>query len=117
MTNNYSIIGVEDLNVSGMVKNRRLSKSILDAAFYEFTRQLNYKVNLYTSTILKANRFYPSTKRCSCCNYKMEKLDLSVRAWKCPRCNTKHNRDENAAKNLYNYAVSSTVKACGEICP
>ena len=46
----------------------------------------------------------------------MEKLELSVRAWTCPSCNTLHNRDENAAKNLYNYAVSSTVKACGEIC-
>lgn len=116
LTNNYSIIGIEDLNVSGMVKNRRLAKSILDAAFYEFKRQLKYKAELYISTIVKADRFYPSTKLCSCCNYKMEKLELSVRAWTCPSCNTLHNRDENAAKNLYNYAVSSTVKACGEIC-
>ena len=116
LTNNYSIIGIEDLNVKGMVRNRRLAKSILDASFFEFKRQLKYKAELYGSNIVIADRFFPSTKLCSCCNYKMDKLDLSVRAWTCPSCNTLHNRDENAAKNLYNYAVSSTVKACGEIC-
>lgn len=117
LTNNYSIIGIEDLNVKGMVKNRHLSKSILDASFFEFKRQLLYKSELYGSTVVIADRFYPSTKTCSSCDYKMKELKLSVRAWTCPSCNTNHNRDENAAKNLYNYAVSSTVKACGEICP
>lgn len=117
LTNNYSIIGIENLNVKGMVKNRHLSKSILDASFFEFKRQLIYKAKLYSSIIAEVDRFYPSTKLCSCCGYKMEKLDLSIRTWTCPSCNTIHDRDENAAKNLYNYAVSSTVKVCGEICP
>ena len=115
LTNNYSIIGIETLDVKSMSKNRLLSKSILDAGFYEFSRQLQYKSNLYGSTIVKADKFYPSTKLCSKCNYKLATLSLSVRAWTCPSCNTHHDRDENASKNLYNYAVSSTVKACGEM--
>jgi putative transposase len=115
LTNNYSIIGIETLDVKAMSKNRLLSKSILDAGFYEFSRQLQYKSNLYGSTIVKADKFYPSTKLCSKCKYKLTTLSLSVRSWTCPSCNTNHNRDENASTNLYNYAVSSTVKACEEI--
>jgi putative transposase len=115
LTNNYSIIGIETLDVKAMSKNRLLSKSILDAGFYEFSRQLQYKSNLYESTIVKADKFYPSTKLCSKCNYKLATLSLSVRSWTCPSCNTHHDRDENASTNLYNYAVSSTVKACREM--
>lgn len=115
LTNNYSIIGIETLDVKSMSKNRLLSKFILDAGFYEFSRQLQYKAKLYESSIVQADKFYPSTKLCSKCNYKLATLSLSVRAWICPSCKTHHDRDENAATNLYNYAVSSTVKACEEI--
>lgn len=116
LTNTYSIIGIEDLHIKSMVKNRYLAKSILDASFYEFKRQLKYKAELYDSNVVMVDRFFPSTKLCSCCNYKMKELKLSMREWICPNCNAYHNRDENAAKNLYNYAVSSTVKACEKIC-
>lgn len=109
LTKNHSIIGIEDLCVKSMVKNRFLSKSILDASFFEFRRQLTYKAELYGSKIVVADRFFPSTKMCSCCGYKMEKINLSVRSWDCPSCKTNHNRDENAANNLYKNAVSSTV--------
>ena len=109
LTKDYSIIGIEDLCVKSMVKYRFLSKSILDASFFEFRRQLTYKAELYGSKIVVADRFFPSTKMCSCCGYKMEKINLSVRSWECPSCKTNHNRDENAANNLYKNAVSSTV--------
>ena len=109
LTKKYSIIGIEDLCVKGMVRNRHLSKSILDSSFYEFRRQLTYKAELYGSKIVVADRFFASTKLCSCCGYKMKEIKLSIRDWKCPSCNANHNRDENAAKNLYKNAVSSTV--------
>lgn len=115
LTNNYSIIGIETLDIKAMSKNRHLSKSILDAGLYEFSRQLQYKAKLYESNIVKADKFYPSSKLCSKCHYKLATLGLSVRAWTCPSCNTHHDRDENASKNLYDYAVSSTVKACEEM--
>ena len=110
----YQTIGIEDLNVKGMMKNRRLAKSIHDACFGEFRRQLEYKSQWSGRTVVIANRFYPSSKLCSACGAKTKHLPLHVREWTCSQCGTKHHRDTNAAINLKKYAVSSAVSACGE---
>jgi len=115
LTRTYGKIGIEDLNVSGMIKNRRLSRSIMDMSFYEFRRQLEYKAKITGSEIIVADRFYPSSKKCSNCGEKYNELDLSMREWDCPNCKCHHDRDINAAINLKNYAVSYTVSACGEL--
>jgi putative transposase len=83
--------------------------------FFEFRRQLEYKAEMRGSVIVVADRFFASSKICSAsgCGHKVDKLPLSVREWACPVCGTEHDRDINAAKNLQEYAVSSTVSACG----
>lgn len=96
----FDVISVENLSVKNMIKNRKLSKSIQDASWSEFTRQLNYKCNWYGKTFIKIDRFYPSSKTCSSCGYKLETLDLSVREWDCPDCGKHHDRDFNAATNI-----------------
>ena len=98
----------------GMVKNRHLSRAVADMGFFEFRRQLEYKAVQRGVMIVVADRWYPSSKTCSNCGHKLEALSLSVREWSCPACGSIHNRDVNAAINLKNLAVSSTVSACGE---
>lgn len=98
-------IAVENLDVKGMLKNRYLAKSILDVSWSEFFKQLEYKAEWYGKTLLKIGRFEPSTKICSVCGYHNYEMTLSVREWKCPKCNTKHDRDINAAKNIKTFAL------------
>ncbi|MDD2728917.1 RNA-guided endonuclease TnpB family protein [Malikia sp.] len=107
-------IGIEDLNVRGMVKNRRLARSITDMGFFELRRQLEYKAVMRGGQVVVADRWYPSSKTCSGCGHRLDELPLSVREWTCPACGAVHDRDVNAAVNLKNMAVSSTVSACGE---
>ena len=114
LTKEYGVIGIEDLNVSGMAKNHCLARAVLDMSFFEFRRQIEYKAKMTGSTVVVANRFFPSSKLCSICGEKNDNLDLSMREWDCPVCGTHHDRDVNAAVNLRNYAVSYTVSACGE---
>jgi len=92
---------VENLNIKGMIQNKKLSKQIADVSWYEFGRQLEYKARWQGRKIIKADRFYPSSKTCSVCGHKNNQLTLSIRQWKCPVCRTEHDRDENASKNLY----------------
>lgn len=115
LTRRFHTIGIEDLNVSGMVKNRHLSRAISDMGFFEFRRQLEYKAGMRGAVVVVADRFFASSKTCSAsgCGHKVDKLPLSVREWTCPLCGVVHDRDINAAKNLEKYAVSSTVSACG----
>jgi len=109
----FSVICIEDLNVRGMVRNRRLSRSISDMGFHEISRQLEYKSARNGQKLVTADRFFPSSKTCSNCGFVLAELELSVRQWTCPFCKRIHDRDVNAAKNLRMYAVSSTVQACG----
>ncbi|MFB6349984.1 RNA-guided endonuclease InsQ/TnpB family protein [Moraxella sp. ZJ142] len=101
----HDVICLEDLNVKGMVKNHKLAGSIADLGFYEFKRQLMYKAEQWGRQVKFVDRFFPSSKTCSCCGYKMEKLPLSVRHWTCPSCQTEHDRDVNAAINILNFAT------------
>lgn len=91
----------ENLNVAGMVKNHNLSKSIQDASWYELTRQLEYK-SLWNDRIYhKVDRYYASSQICNVCNNKNKDIkNLSIRNWTCPNCNTTHNRDINASRNI-----------------
>lgn len=114
LTRRFHTIGIEDLNVRGMMANRHLARSIADMSFFEFRRQLEYKAAMRGGVVKVADRFYASSKTCSDCGYTLETLPLSVREWTCPACGVIHDRDVNAAINLKNRAVSSTVAACGE---
>lgn len=101
------IIGVEDLNIKGMVKNRRLAKSISSVSWSEFFRMLDYKCAWYGSSLMKIDRFYPSSQVCSVCGCQNPDIkNLSIREWDCPQCNSHHDRDVNAAKNILSQALT-----------
>jgi len=96
------VIYLETLNVKGMMKNRHLSKAISDCGWGEFVRQLKYKAHWNGSIIVQIGQWEPTSKLCSTkgCDYKHDALKLSDREWTCPQCNTIHDRDINAAKNI-----------------
>ena len=97
------VIVSEDLAVSNMVQNRKLSKAISDCGWYELTRQLDYKAIWNERSYIKIGRFVPSSQTCSCCGYvNAETKDLSIREWTCPKCGAHHDRDVNAAANILN---------------
>ena len=100
----FDVICLEDLNVQGMLRNRKLSRAIQDLGFYELKRQLIYKANQFGKTVKSVERFFPSSKTCSCCGFKLEKLSLSVRKWTCKNCHAEHDRDINASINMLNFA-------------
>ena len=113
ISSNFSTIVIEDLHLKGILRNRRLSRSLSDMGLYEFRRQIEYKSVLKNKKLVIAGRWYASSKICSTCTMKNSGLTLSVREWECQHCGTKHHRDVNAAKNLEKLAVSFTVSACG----
>jgi len=91
---------LETLNVSGMLKNHRLSRHIAGASWHELVRQLEYKAALYGRDLVRVDQWFPSSKRCSNCKHQVKELPLSVRQWTCERCGTSHDRDVNAALNI-----------------
>jgi len=105
-------ICIESLQVKNMVKNHSLASSISDVGWSEFTRQLEYKAEWYGRTLIKIDKWYPSSKRCHCCGHVLDSLSLDERFWMCPECKAFHDRDINAAKNVL--AAGLAVSACGE---
>ena len=110
------LIAIEDLSIANMVKNRRLSKSIHDASWGEFRRQLTYKAELAGRLLVVIDRFYPSSKTCSHCGYLLKDLSLSTRAWTCPGCRARHDRDHNAAKNILAAGRVVAARERGDAC-
>lgn len=107
----FDVICVEDLNLRGMVKNHSLARALSDASIGTAIRMIEEKAERYGKTVVKIDRWFPSSKTCSDCGYLVEKLPLSVREWSCPECGTIHDRDANAAANIL--AVGQTVSAHG----
>lgn len=105
LVNEYGLIGVEDLNIKGMVKNRKLAKAISDAGMYQVKQQLEYKINAVGGELIKVDRWFASSKICSACSEQVAQLSLSVREWVCPSCGAEHERDSNAAINIRNEAI------------
>ena len=112
LVNENQVICAENLAVKNLIKNPKLAKPIADASWGEFTRQLEYKANWAGRTYVEIDRFFPSSKRCSCCGFVKDKLPLDVRSWECPECGTTHDRDLNAARNVL--AAGLAVLAFGE---
>ena len=100
LLNENQVIVMEDLNVNGMMQNHKLAKSIQDVSFCELKQILQYKASWNDKQVIFIDRFYPSSKLCSDCGYKNEKLKLSDREWVCPKCGVVHDRDINAVKNI-----------------
>ncbi len=113
---NHDVIAIEDLNVKGMVKNRKLSKAISDSSWSTFTTMLAYKADWYGKKLVKVDRWYPSSKTCSGCGHLLTKaeLPLQVRSWNCPSCLQKNDRDINASINILNEGLRlATLKTVG----
>jgi len=112
LINENQVIAIESLAVSNMQKNRCLAKSISDASWSEFTRQLEYKAQWYGRTLVGIDKWYPSSKRCSDCGHAVVKMPLNIRAWTCPERGSIHGRDINAAGNVL--AAGLAASAHGE---
>ncbi len=112
LVNRYGLIGIENLNVKGMVQNHHLAKSISDAGWGIFIHQLHYKAEYAGSVVNESGRFYPSSKLCSQCGNKQD-MPLHKRTFKCSVCGHIEDRDTNAAKNLENNALSNTAGTAG----
>ena len=100
IVNNNQVVVVENLNVRGMVRNHKLAKAISNCSWGKFVNFLDYKLSQEGKLLVEIDRFFPSSKTCSNCHYKIDRLPLDIRNWTCPSCQTHHDRDENAAVNI-----------------
>jgi putative transposase len=117
LTTSYKNIVIEDLDISEMAKNKKLSRRILDGGWYEFRRQLSYKSELRANKIFIADKWYASSKKCSSCHSHKTTLSLSERTYKCTSCKQEIDRDLNAAKcleQLINTVSFTGIEACGQ---
>ena len=106
------VIITESLAVKNMMKSHCLAKSIQDASWGELLRQLEYKANWYGRTLYQINRWFPSSKTCSKCQFVVDSLPLNKREWACPKCNKYHDRDINAALNILDKGLKD-MSGCG----
>jgi putative transposase len=111
LINENQVISLEQLNIAGMIKNHKLAKGIQDASWSEFVRQLKYKADWYGRTVVQISPWFPSSKLCSDCGFKVDKMPLNIRKWTCANCHETHDRDVNAAINI-NTAGQAEIKAC-----
>lgn len=111
------IIVVENLNVKGMVRNRKLSKAISDVGWGMFVNFLAYKLEQKNGKLVEIDRFFPSSKKCSCCSHVVDELPLDIREWNCPSCGTHHDRDGNAALNIRTEGIRIIVMDGGNPVP
>ena len=102
----YDVIGIEDLNLQGMMKFSHNAKNYVDTSWYIFTQKLIWKSQFNNCIIVKSDRFYPSSKTCNHCGYVNSELTLKDRKWICPNCGTEILRDENAGRNLRDNAIN-----------
>jgi putative transposase len=110
------VIVIEDLNVSGMVRNRHLARAISDCGWGEFRRQVAYKCERTGRELIVIDRWYPSSKTCSACGFLLAELSLSTRRWTCPSCQSRHDRDINAAKNILAAGLAVARGSPGDAC-
>jgi putative transposase len=108
------VIHVEDLNIVGMVKNRRLARAISDAGWGQFVRIIGEKADRYGRTLHTVSRWLASSKTCSACGNRLDALPLQVRQWSCPTCSVTHDRDHNAAKVILAAGRAERLNACGD---
>ena len=114
LAKSHSKVVIENILVSGMMRNRRLARVLADVGFYEFRRQLEYKCQWYGSELVIVSRIFPSSKMCSQCGHRKKELSLSEREYHCEQCGLKIDRDLNAALNLVAVSLPETQNACGE---
>lgn len=116
----YQVIGLEDLDLRGIVKFLRNARNANDTGWGNFVSILEKKAPRFNSVVIKADRWFASSKTCSKCGYVNHSLKLSDRSWTCSECGTNHVRDVNAAVNLMNNALSTLgsrgFQACGDSC-
>ena len=105
----YDVIGIEDLNLQGMIKFSHNAKNYVDTSWYTFTQKLIWKSQFNDCAVVKSGRFYPSSKTCNTCGYVNHNLTLKDRKWTCPNCNTEIIRDQNAGRNLKDNAINLLV--------
>lgn len=105
LVDDSKVITVENLNVKGLVRNRKLSKSISDAGWGMFVNFLDYKLKRQEGKLIEIDRFFPSSKMCSNCGHVVDVLPLDIREWDCPSCKTHHDRDGNASLNIRNEGI------------
>ena len=105
----YDVIGIEDLNLIGMMRFSHNAKNYLDTSWYSFVTRLEEKAKHNNCVVVRADRFYPSSKTCNHCGYVKKDLKLSDRIWICPECGTEIIRDQNAALNLKENAIKILV--------
>jgi putative transposase len=105
LASTYAVLGMEDLNVAGMLRNHHLALSLADASFGEIRRQLQYKSDWFGGRMVVIDRFYPSSQLCSVCGVKNPGLRLEDREWTCQNCGMQHDRDANAARNIHAEAL------------
>jgi putative transposase len=110
------VIVIEDLHVSGMIRNRTLARAIADCGWGEFRRQLAYKCERYGRELVVIDRWYPSSKTCSACGHLLAELSLSTRHWTCPSCGARHDRDINAAQNILAAGLAVARGSPGDAC-
>lgn len=113
LINENQVICLEDLNIKGMLRNRRLSRAIADGGLYELRRQMEYKASWYGRDVLIVDRWAPTSKTCSACGTVIDTMPLKIREWVCPDCTAHHDRDINAAINVLSFGTAGSAGKIG----